>query len=158
MAENKSKSKWVIAALGLLGVSLIATGVFASASININSDNLVNLGAGKAEVTACQQQANVSTHQEFNDTENRYELTSITIDSFDTRSCDGKSINMALSWCDNNQANCQTQYAKWENYTDGENVTLTWDDRAGTADVSSIALPPIDTSTLGYTYLAISEE
>jgi hypothetical protein len=170
------KSKWNIAILALLGVSLISAGVFASASISINGDSAINLGAGKAEVMACKNQATVSTHQEYNETENRYELTSITLDDLDTTSCVGKTLKMTLAYTDlTNGANAPILFqTSWSHLQSGTH-TLTWwnddkydatnlpttlylaNDRLVFVDDGNI-YRNIDTANVGTAHIAISEE
>jgi len=148
VAKVNFKSKWILAIVALFGVSLIATGVFASASITINTNNTVNLGAGRANVEACQDQATVETEQEYNTTTNIYELKAITIVNLDTRGCSGKTIKMALNYCETGGTVCDTQYAQWTGFQVGQTETLTWDDTAnGTGNTSSITLDPVDTAT-----------
>ena len=79
MKKVDFKNKWVIAVLALFGVSLISAGVFASASITLNSGNAVNLGAGAASVTACDSAATISTQQTYDSGQQRYELTTLTL-------------------------------------------------------------------------------
>ena len=161
MAKVNFKSRWGIAALALLGVSLIATGVFASASITINSGSAINLGAGKAEVMACDTTATVSTQQTYDQTDKRYELTSITIEDLDGTACAGKTIKMTLDYelCVNGSG-CTSQTLEstsWSGFPTGTQ-TLTWDATTGSGVQSVSALPPIDTANVGSAYIAISAE
>jgi hypothetical protein len=161
MAENKFKSKWVIGALGLLGVSLIATGVFAAASITINNGGAINLGAGKATVEACDTLVDVTTEQTYDAVERRYELTSIKLNDLDTSLCAGKTIKMTLDYeiCSNG-ADCTFQTPEtttWSGFPTGTQ-TLTWGPSSGTGITATSALPAIDTANVGYAYIAISAE
>ena len=146
MAKVKFKSKWILAILALFGVSLIATGVFASASISINGGGVVNLGAGRADVEACQDEATVDTEQTYNAVSKVYELTKITIVGLDTTGCSGKTIKMALNYCAAGGTECQTQYAEWTGFESGATEDLFWTDPAGTGNTSTLVLNPVDTA------------
>jgi hypothetical protein len=158
------KSKWNIAILALLGVSLITAGVFASASININSNGSINLGAGKAEVMACKDAATVSTHQEYNPDpgHNRYELTSISIDGINLDNCVGKTLKMTLDYeiCSNGTDCSQVIPAPSTSWViaSGGVHTLTWNNTNGSGDIATAKLDPIDTANVGTAHIAISEE
>ena len=161
VAKVNFKSKWILAIVALFGVSLIATGVFASASITINSGSAINLGAGKANVQACDTTVTVSTQQTYDVIDKRYELTSITIDDLDTTTCAGKTIKMTLDYqlCSNG-ADCADQTPEsttWSGFPTGTQ-TLTWGASAGTGITSTTVLPAIDTANVGDAYIAISAE
>ena len=146
MTKVNFKNKWILSIVALFGVSLIATGVFASASITINSGAAVNLGAGRADVEACEDQATVDTEQTYNTTSNVYELTKITIEDLDTTGCTGKTIKMALNYCAAGGTECQTQYAEWTGFTSGATEDLIWTYPAGVGNTSSIVLNAVDTA------------
>jgi hypothetical protein len=151
------KSKWNIAMLALLGVSLISAGVFASASITVNGGGVVNLGAGKADVQACQTTAQINTHQTFIENENIYKLTSITIDNFNTALCAGRTIKMTIDYTDGE--NQYTQNTTWTSLPGGTDNTLTWGGVDATPNPSDSPLTPIDTSAMqSNAFIAISEE
>jgi len=150
MKKVDFKNKWVIAVLALFGVSLISAGVFASASITLNSGNAVNLGAGAAPVTACDSQATISTQQTYNATNERYELTTITLAGVDTDACNGKTLSMAF------KANSQTYSTTW-GITGLTGVqTFTWGGTSGTGLTSSTPLTAINTAASGITTIAVS--
>jgi hypothetical protein len=153
MSKIEFRNKWVVAALGLFGISLISAGVFASASITLNSGNAVNLGAGAAAVSACDSYATVSTQQTYNATAQRYELTTITLQNVDTDACAGKTLSMAF------KTGAGTTYSTTWGLTGltGEK-TLTWGGAAGTGQTSYSALTPIDTAGSGITTIAISAQ
>jgi hypothetical protein len=146
VAKVNFKSKWILAIVALFGVSLIATGVFASASITINGGSAVNLGAGRADVEACQDEATVETEQTYNTTSKVYELTKITIEDLDTTGCTGKTIKMALNYCAAGGTECETQYAEWTGFTSGATEDLIWTGSAGSGNTSSLVLTAVDTA------------
>lgn len=147
------KNKWVVASLALFGVSLISAGVFASASITLNSGNVVNLGAGSAAVNACDSFATVSTQQTYNATAQRYELTTITLSNVDTTACTGKTLSMAFK-----TSGGQTYSTTWGISGLSGEQTLTWGGTAGTGLTSYSALTPIDTAGSGISTIAISAQ
>ena len=161
MAKVNFKSKWILAIVALFGVSLIATGVFASASISINSGSAINLGAGKAEVEACDNTVTVSTEQSYDATDKRYELTQISLAGLNAEDCDGKTIRMTLDYelCVNGTCSPAAPVSTyWTGYGDSGDVTLTWGASSGTGFTATSALPAIDTASVGAAYIAISAE
>jgi hypothetical protein len=154
MSKIDFRNKWVVGALALFGISLISAGVFASASITLNSGNAVNLGAGSAAVNACDSAATVSTQQTYNSTAQRYELTTITLQNVDTTACVGKTLSMAIKTTNNG-----TLSTTWGIVNGGTDQTLTWGQTAGTGNTSYSALPSgIDTANSGITTIAISAQ
>jgi hypothetical protein len=152
MQKIDFRNKWVVAILALFGVSLISAGVFASASITLNSGNAVNLGAGAAAVAACDSYATVSTQQTYNANNQRYELTTITLSNVNADNCAGKTLSMAFKTSDG-----LTKSTTWGITGTGEQ-TLTWGGTAGTGLTSYSALTPIDTANSGITTIAISAQ
>ena len=153
MSKVDFKNKWVIAILALFGVSLISAGVFASASISLNSGGVVNLGAGSAAVSACDSYATVSTQQTYDSTDQRYELTTITLSNVDTTACVGKTLSMAF------KSGNQTYSTTWGIVSGTSNDTLTWGGTAGTGTTSYSAMPTnIDTANSGISTIAISAQ
>ena len=153
MKKIDFKNKWVIAVLALFGVSLISAGVFASATITLNSGNAVNLGAGAAAVNACDSYATVSTQQTYNATNQRYELTTITLENVNTDTCNGKTLAMAF------KTSAGTTYSTtWGISGLTGEKTFTWGGTAGTGQTSYSALTPIDTANSGITTIAISAQ
>ena len=153
MKKIDFRNKWVVAILAIFGVSLISAGVFASASITLNSGNAVNLGAGAAAVTACDSSATISTQQTYNSTNQRYELTTITLQNVDTTACVGKTLSMAFK-----TSGGQTFSTTWGIVDGGTNQTLTWGGTAGTGNTSYTSLTPIDTANSGISTIAISAQ
>jgi hypothetical protein len=153
MSKVDFKNKWVIAILALFGVSLISAGVFASASISLNSGGVVNLGAGSAAVSACDSYATVSTAQTYNSTAQRYELTTITLSNVDTTGCNGKTLAMAFK-----TSGGTTYSTTWGISGMSGEQTLTWGGTAGTGNTSYSALTPIDTANSGISTIAISAQ
>lgn len=96
MKKINFKNKWLIALVALFGVSLISSGVFAAATITINGNNQVNLGAGAAAVNVCDSSATISTDQTFNSNLQRFELTTINLTGVDKSLCEGKTITLAF--------------------------------------------------------------
>jgi len=149
------KNKWVIAVLALFGVSLISEGVFASATITLNSGNAVNLGAGAAAVNACDSYATVSTQQTYNATNQRYELTTITLQNVDTTACAGKTLSMAF------KAGGTTYSTTWGLAGQSGEQTLTWGGTAGSGNglnANSTFPTGIDTANSGISTIAISAQ
>ena len=153
MQKIDFRNKWTLAILALFGVSLISAGVFASASITLNSGNAVNLGAGSAAVAACDSYATVSTQQTYNASQQRYELTTITLSNVDTTNCNGKTLSMAFKLSDGT-----TKSTTWGISGLTGEQTLTWGGAAGTGSTSYSALTPIDTANSGITTIAISAQ
>jgi hypothetical protein len=152
MSKINIRNKWVVAVLALFGISLISAGVFASASITLNSGNAVNLGAGAAAVSACDSYATVSTQQTYNSTAQRYELTTITLQNVDTTACAGKTLAMAF------KAGGTTYSTTWGISGLSGEQTLVWGGTAGTGLTSYSALTPIDTAGSGISTIAISAQ
>jgi hypothetical protein len=154
MSESKKiqKNQWKIILLALFGISLVSAGVFASASITLNSGNAVNLGAGSAAVAACDSYATVSTQQTYNANNQRYELTTITLSNVDTTACNGKTLSMAF------KSGGQTYSTTWGISGLTGEQTLTWGGSAGTGLTSYSALTAIDTANSGITTIAISAQ
>jgi hypothetical protein len=152
MQKIDFRNKWVIAALALFGISLITAGVFASANITLNSGNAVNLGAGSAAVNACDSYATVSTQQTYSATNQRYELTTITLSNVDTTACVGKTLSMAF------KSGGTTYSTTWGIVNGGTDQTLTWGGTAGTGNTAYTALTPIDTANSGISTIAISAQ
>jgi len=150
MTKINFRNKWTVAILALFGVSLISAGVFASASITLNSGNAVNLGAGAAAVAACDSYATVSTQQTYNATAQRYELSTITLSDVD--GCQGKTLSMAFK-------SGNTTYSTTWGVSGTGARTLVWGGTAGTGDTSYSAMPTgIDTANSGITTIAISAQ
>jgi hypothetical protein len=151
------KSKWNIAILALLGVSLISAGVFAAATININTTNQISLGAGRASVNACNEVATVNTHQDYDLGDHIYKLTSITIDNFNTAQCNGKTIKMTIDY--NDGENQYHQSTSWTSLPGGSSDTLTWGPIGASPNASDSPLTAIDTTAMqSNAFIAISEE
>lgn len=94
---------------GLVGVVVVAvlafiiSGVLASTSITVNSDNKVSLGAGAAFSAACDSAITATPLTTFNSTNGTYQITTISIsDIGDDRvtggptTCEGKTLNLAF--------------------------------------------------------------
>ncbi|NBX50237.1 hypothetical protein EBT25_09920 [bacterium] len=148
---GKDTKKWVLVFLSIFGVSLVSAGVFAASNITLNSGNAVNLGAGTAAVTACQNNATVSTQQTYDSTDQRFELTTITL-ALNTDNCVGKTLAMAFK-----TGGGQTYSTTW-GITSGGSRTLTWGGTAGTGDTSYSALAPLDTANSNISTIAISAQ
>jgi hypothetical protein len=150
MSKVNFKNKWAIAVLALFGVSLISAGVFASASITLNSNGTVNLGAGAVAVNVCDNQATISTDQTYNESLQRFELTTISLQGIDRSNCLGKTITMAF------KDTSGTQSTTWSvGSTAGD---LVWGGAAGTGNTSYSALTPINTAASTITTIAISAQ
>jgi hypothetical protein len=152
MSKIDFRNKWVVAALGLFGISLISAGVFASASITLNSGNAVNLGAGAAAVSACDSFATVSTQQTYDATAQAYKLTTITLQNVDTTACNGKTLSMAF------KSGSTTYSTTWGISGLSGEQTLIWGGTAGTGATSYSALTPLDTAGSGISTIAISAQ
>ena len=73
MKKVNFKNKWMIAIVALFGISLVSSGVFAAATISLNSGNPVNLGAGAAAVDVCDSSATISTAQTYDSGQQRFD-------------------------------------------------------------------------------------
>jgi polygalacturonase len=150
MKKVNFKSKWALAVLALFGVSLISAGVFASASITLNSNGTVNLGAGAVGVSVCDQQATISAQQSLID--GVFKLTTISLQGIEYDECDGKTITMAFV------EGGETYQTTWAiddaGFTD--DADLIWGGTAGDGMTGSTALPVIDTADSDISTIAIS--
>jgi hypothetical protein len=89
--------KWAVALLALFGISLISAGVFASATITLNGNTPVNLGAGSIGVEVCDSSATISTDQTYDAGDQRFELTTVTLSGINTsNTCNGKTLSLAF--------------------------------------------------------------
>lgn len=150
MKKIEFKNKWVIAVLAIFGISLISAGVFAAATITLNSGNAVNLGAGAIAVNVCDQQATISTQQTYNSTNQRFELTTIAVQGIDHSLCSGKTIELAIK--DGSNA---AQRATWS-ITGSGTADLIWGGTAGTGDTAYTALTAINTAASNISTIAIA--
>lgn len=149
MKRINFKDKRVIALLALFGVSLISAGVFASASITLNSGNAVNLGAGAVAVNVCDQQATISATQNYNISLERFELTTIALQGLDHSACNGKTIYLAM------KDGSTLHWTTWA-ISSGNSGDLIWGGTAGTGLTGSQALTPINTAASNISTIAIS--
>lgn len=149
MKQVKFKSKWALAVLALFGISLISAGVFASASITLNSNGAVNLGAGAVAVSVCDQQATISTQQTYDSSAQIFKLTTISLEGINYSDCAGKTISMAMK-------DGSTTYSTTWAIASGYSGVLTWGGTAGTGQVGSTALTPINTAASTISTIAIS--
>jgi hypothetical protein len=104
----------------------------------------------------------VSTSQTYDETDQRYELSEISLTGLDAEACQGKTIKMTLDYeiCING-ASCTGQTpvnTTWTGYGTSGDVTLTWGEEAGSGTTATTALPAIDTANVGEAYVAISAE
>jgi uncharacterized protein (DUF2141 family) len=151
MTKIDFKNKKVIALFALFGISLISAGVFASASITLNSGNPVNLGAGAVAVSVCDQQATIAMDQTYDANSQSFKLTTISLQELDHSLCLGKTITMAFK-----DANGDTQSTTWSvGSTAGD---LVWGGSAGTGNTSYSALDPVDTAGSNISTIAISAQ
>ena len=153
MKKIDFKHKWAVAILAIFGVSLISGGVFAAATITLNSGNAVNLGAGAAAVTACDNSATISTIQSYNSTAERYELTTITLSG--VNGCQNKTLSMAF------KAGNTTYQTTWGVTGSGER-TLVWGGSGtpggSSGDISYSTLPAINIAGADISTIAISAQ
>jgi len=130
----------MIAIVALFGVSLVSSGVFAAATITINGNNQVNLGAGAAAVNVCDSSATISTDQSFNSSNQRFELTTINLSGVDKTACTGKTITLAF-------------------VAGGVTKSTTWAISAGSPDPLVYAVSPaIDTANSNISTIAVSAQ
>lgn len=83
--------------LKLLGMLAVVAGLFAAAygaaaSISVTSDDL---GAGSADVDPCAQSASVSYTVQWDTSDNRYEVTGVTVDA--PGCADDAAVNVQLT-------------------------------------------------------------
>ncbi len=111
--SRKAKFTTVIVAV-IAGAAFIISGVLASTSISVNSNNIVSLGAGAAFSATCDSDIQVTPLTSFNASNGTYQLTTISVtDIGDDRvsggpsSCGGKTLNLAFLHTSGNQ------FASW---------------------------------------------
>ena len=146
------KNKRTIALLALFGVSLISAGVFASASITLNSGNAVNLGAGAVAVNVCDQQATISATQNYNMSLERFELTTISLQGLNHVACNGKTIYLAM------KDGSTLHWTTWGIASANDGQDLIWGGSAGTGLIGSQRLEPINTAASNISTIAISAQ
>jgi hypothetical protein len=153
MKKVNFKNKWMIAIVALFGISLVSSGVFAAATITLNSGNPVNLGAGAAAVDVCDSSATISTAQTYDSGQQRFELTTITLSNVNTTACVGKTLAMAL------KIGTTTYSTTWGVASASGDQTFTWGQAAGTGYTSYTAFPAdIDTANSNITTIALSAQ
>ena len=151
MTKIDIKNKKVVALLALFAVSVISAGVFASASITLNSGNPVNLGAGAVAVSVCDQQATISAQQHYDSADQRFELTTISVQGIDHTLCNGKTIYLAM------KNGSDLLWTTWA-ISSGNSGDLVWGGAAGTGLVGSQALNAINTAASDISTIAISAQ
>ena len=151
MTKIDFKNKKIIALFALFGISLISAGVFASASITLNSGNAVNLGAGAVAVNVCDQQATIAAEQHYDLTDQRFELTTIAVQGIDHTACNGKTIYLAMK-------DGSTLYWTTWAIASGNSGDLIWGGSAGTGLTGSQALTAINTAASDISTIAISAQ
>jgi hypothetical protein len=95
-SQRSSKKKFLLILGLILGAALLGGGVYASTAIQLNSGQVVNLGAGVAAVNACNSAATVSTQTYFNASQAKYLLGTISLAGINDANCQGKTIQMAF--------------------------------------------------------------
>ena len=150
MQSKKGNKKWVAILLGIFGVSLLSAGVFAATTITLNSGNAVNLGAGAAAVNVCDSSATISTQQTYNSTNQRYELTTISISDVDASAsaCSGKTLSMAFV------ANSTTYSTTWSLVSG--TTTYTWGGSGSGTGYAVSTFAPIGTASSGISTFAVA--
>jgi hypothetical protein len=96
----KGKRKFGLLALILAVLGFLGSGVFAATSIQINSNNIVQLGAGTTFATSCDDQVTVKFDSSFTaalltDTATPM-LHSIIVSDIDPTACHGEKLSVAL--------------------------------------------------------------
>ena len=92
------------------GAAFLISGVLASTSISVNSNNGVTLGAGAAYSATCDGDITVNPLTSFNATNGTYQLTTISVTGIGdgvAPTCDGKILNLAFL-----HTSCN-QFASW---------------------------------------------
>jgi len=124
----------VYSALGIIFVAILAliiSGVLASTSITVNSQNKVVLGAGAAFSTTCDEAITVKPLTTFNTTTGRYDLTTISVkdigDSFPSgvTTCIGNTLQLAFL------NNGTAYYASWPILANGGSYEYHFGARSG---------------------------
>ena len=99
----------------IAGAAFLISGVLASTSISVNSNNGVTLGAGAAYASTCDGDISVTPLTSFNATNGTYQLTTISVTGIGdgvAPTCDGKVLNLAFLHTSGNQ------FASWTLPTD----------------------------------------
>jgi hypothetical protein len=155
MNAKKINKKWLVVIGAVFGASLIASGVFASATITLNSGRAVNLGAGAVRVDACGTQATVSALQSFDSSSQSYKTTTISISGIPEDAaptgCGGKILSLAFL------ANSQTYNATWSVPTASSVLgTFYYGGVTGPATMAQTALTPFDTAGANLNTIAVA--
>jgi hypothetical protein len=132
-------NKWVVALVALFGISLISAGVFAAATITINGGTAVNLGAGAIGVNVCDSAATISTDQTYSSSNQRYELTTVTLSGINDSTCAGKTLSLAFK-------------------AGGSTKSTTWAVVSGQTQYVYSVNPAIDTAGSDITTIAIAAQ
>jgi hypothetical protein len=85
-ARKKSSSSKIV--LGFASIAAVAMlGSTLAASITLNTGSAVEFGQGVAQTTACDSSIVVTPTSTFNNTDNRFELTSFQLSDVDATAC-----------------------------------------------------------------------
>ena len=112
-------------------LSILISGVLASTSITINTENKVALGAGAAFATTCDEAVTVKPLTTFNTGTGRYNLTTISVsdvgDAFPSgvTTCVGETLNLAFL------NNGTAYYASWPILANGGSYEYHFGARSG---------------------------
>jgi hypothetical protein len=95
-----NRRRYLLALVFFLLIGFLASGVFAATSIQVNSGDNVQLGAGATYATTCDEQVNVKFDSSFTaalltDTATPY-LHSIRVSDIDPTACTGQKLSIAL--------------------------------------------------------------
>jgi len=117
MQISKSTKYGLVGVVVVAVIAFLVSGVLASTSITVNSNNKVQLGAGAAYATSCDETVTATPLTTFNTTNGTYQLTTISVTGIDGAgttgiSCSGKILNLAFL------DNSTPYYASWTLPTD----------------------------------------
>jgi hypothetical protein len=117
MQISKSTKYGFVGVVVVAVIAFLVSGVLASTSITVNTGNKVQLGAGAAFATSCDETVTATPLTTFNTTSGIYQLTTISVSGIDGAgttgiSCSGKVLNLAFL------NNSTAYYASWTLPTD----------------------------------------
>ena len=117
MEISKSTKYGIVGVVVVAVIAFVVSGVLAATGITVNTNNKVQLGAGAAFATSCDETVTATALTSFNTTNGTYQLTTVSVTGIDGAgttgiSCAGKVLNLAFL------NNSTAYYASWTLPTD----------------------------------------